>query len=773
MRWLSYAGAAVAAGLAQLAMAAAARAEVFDARFSETVLLAPNGQAGTTVMTWAPDGSNRLFFARQLGQLRMVSDGALKVVGGVAPVYNEAECGLLGLAFDPRFLDNHYLYLFVTVSPAEQQIVRYVLEGNSITDKTVVVAGLPTRGLGHNAGSIGFGPDGKLYWSIGDLDQTAVDVASDLSTLAGKVARVDLDGRAPADNPFVDGDGSNDDRIWARGFRNPFTFTWQPGTGRLWVNTVGGRGYEQIFAPVGGDHAGWSGYENDQPSGYLSPILAYPGQSVVLLLAPDGANRQSGVATFTTQNPHGMHLGNRVTIAGVTDASFDGQAFVSAVDSANAFSIEQAGPDAVSTGGTAEPIDVGNAITGGTFWDSSSVPLDYRGNFFFGDYASGQIARVTFGADGQIASFDAWGKAPGSMIDMAVGPDGDLYYATFQGGFYRVRYNATEPGIVVSSLHVQVPEASQALFSVRLAVAPDEAVTVNVERTAGDADVLVEPSELTFDASNWSVPQAVRVSAAADDDGAEDTAELTLGAAGAASEVVQVRVTDDDPLAVVVSPAAVSLPAESSVDVSVALNGSPTRAVAVAVAVEAGSLLSPSPSTLTFEPGNWSTPRTVTLTEHGSAPFPVMETVTFTGQALLSTELVATIVKAREDGVGGAFPEGGAPDQRAAAGAGGRGGDGGAAGAGSAGGAEGVSAEGGAMGAGAEPGFQGGVSSRDDGRSGAESDCGCRVARPAPLSPVLAAAFGSLASLLARRARRRRSRFTTAPRRAAAQAHRG
>jgi hypothetical protein len=142
------------------------------------------------------------------------------------------------------------------------------------------------------------------------------------------------------------------------------------------------------------------------------------------------------------------------------------------------------------------------------------------------------------------------------------------------------------------------------------------------------------------------------------------------------------------------------------------------------------------------------------------------------GQLRMVNDGALKIVKAREDGVGGSFPEGGAPDQSAAAGAAGRSGDGGAAGASNAGGAEGVGAEGGAMGAGAEPGSQGGVSSRDGGKSGAESDCGCRFARPAPSSPALAA-LGLLASLIGRRARRRGSRSTTRTRRAAARARRG
>lgn len=706
MRNASCLGALLA--LAHCASANVASATVTDPAFSESVHLAGTGMAGTTAMAWAPDGSDRLFYARQNGTLRVYSGGVLWVFASFSPLYASGECGVLGLAFDPNYVVNHYLYVFVTVSAGEQQIIRLTDDGGIGKDPTVIVAGLPTRGGGHNAGGIGFGPDGKLYWSIGDLG-AHIGSADDLSSVASKISRVNVDGSAPLDNPFVDGDGPQDDRIWASGFRNPFTFTWRPSNGELWVNTVGSW-HEQIFTPRAGDNAGWPTYENNQPQGYLAPILAYPTGGETLSIAAGGASRLGGVATFATTAPHSLRLGTGVTVAGVAQAGFNGNGYVSAVPSPTTFSIRQDGPDATSGGGTIVPVDLGNCITGGAFWDSSSVPASYRGNFFFGDYGSLKLARVTFGRDEQVTSFDTWGTSAGSSpIDTAVGPDGDLYYATFAGEVFRIHYDAKAQGIVASQLHMQVSEAGEAVFSVRLAMKPTEPITVTITGKDADSDVTTTADELTFDATNWSIPQAVHVMAAADADADNDVAELTLAAEGLSSEQISVRVIDDDDRAVLVSPSPLTLQAGAKADVSVVLNGRPRSSVTVHVEVEPDSVLSTSSAELVFAPANWAEPQTVTLQAQADGAFPLDEQVTFRERTLLSATLDVAIVEAEVGDAGGADEVGGAggaqpvttPSESA--------------------GAEGISADG---------GYGGALATEKQPRSPDESACSCRV--PAP-----------------------------------------
>ena len=219
-----------------------------DPNFTESVVITDNTNLGSaTGMAWAPDGSNRLFITRKDGQIRIVKNGALNATpfATLSPIFTNSECGLIGICFDPNFVVNHFVYVFVTVSGSEQQIIRYTDSSDIGTAKTIIMPGLPTLGQNHDGGAVGIGPDGKLYWSIGD-NGNGTGVNSDLTVLAAKVGRANLDGSIPNDNPFFDGAGPNNDYIWARGFRNPFTFTFQPGTGKLWVD-ITGNAYEQGY----------------------------------------------------------------------------------------------------------------------------------------------------------------------------------------------------------------------------------------------------------------------------------------------------------------------------------------------------------------------------------------------------------------------------------------------------------------------------------------------------------------------------------------------
>jgi glucose/arabinose dehydrogenase len=642
-----------------------ARGAPLDPRFVETQVL-PSGLPGTTAMAWAPDGSQRLFYTRQLGHVNILDGAALRHFVAVTPTYVTNECGVLGLAFDPAFLSNHFLYVFVTVSNTEQRIVRYVVDGNVAGDATVLVSGLPTRGANHNAGGVGFGPDGKLYWTIGDLGN-GTGAGDDLSLLAAKVARVNRDGSVPEDNPFYDGEGPIDERIWARGFRNPFTFAWQPGSDALWVSSVG-QSAEQIFVTPPGSHAGWSAYENNQAAPFIAPAIAYPTEGDgASLLTPSGATRAGGVASFATQTAHGLRVGERVTVAGVSDASFDGTGFVSAVPTPTSFELAQLGPDASAGGGSVVPLDLGNAVTGGTFWDSSSLPASYRGNYFFGDYVSGNIARVTFGPNQSISSVDLWASTGTKLIDLSVGPDGDLYYATFEGAIYRVRYTAEQQGIVVSSLHVRVAEGDAATFSVRLAQAPAAPMAVSLQRSSGDGDVRVEEAELSFDASNWAVPQTVHVTATADDDAADDGAEVTLSAPGLTDEIVQIRVTDDEQPAIIVSETQVTLTPGSEAELKVQLNGRPASPIALGLELPPGAPVQIEPDELAFDSTTWSTPQATVLRAPADAPIdgePVI--LTLSGRSLIPADVTVRIV-AREpdDANGGIGGVAGQPDATA------------------------------------------------------------------------------------------------------------
>ena len=216
--------------------------------FSESIYVSGSNIGNMTGIDWAPDGSGRLFVIRkggfggmQTAEVRIVQNGTvLATPFATETVYTDSECGLIGMCFDPDFLNNHYVYFFMTVSSSEQRIVRYTDTNNIGTNRTVLVTGLPTVGANHDGGAIGIGNDGKLYWAIGD-NGVGSGANADLTSLASKIGRATRIGTVPADNPFIDGAGPNNDYIWARGFRNPFTFTFQRSTGQLWSDTVGTR----------------------------------------------------------------------------------------------------------------------------------------------------------------------------------------------------------------------------------------------------------------------------------------------------------------------------------------------------------------------------------------------------------------------------------------------------------------------------------------------------------------------------------------------------
>jgi glucose/arabinose dehydrogenase len=528
------------------AMGMPARAASLDSNFSESVYATVGSQV--TGMAWAPDGSNRLFLSRKAGAIEIVKNGAVLATpfAVVSPVVTTSECGLIGICFDPNFMVNGYVYVFATVSTTEQQIIRYKAVGDTGTEKTVLIPGLPTRGANHDGGAVGVGPDGKLYWAIGDLGNgTGVD--GDLTSLAAKVGRANLDGSVPSDNPFVDGPGPNNDYIWARGFRNPFTFNFQDSTGELWVNCVGTL-YEQVFVVRKGDHAGWNDYENNQPSGYITPRIKYRtnGTDTRNLLAGTGALRNGGIVTFTTSVAHGFRQGEKITVAGVADPAFNGAFYVASVPSTTTFTVTQAGPNATSGGGTATTLHQGGCVTGGCFYDSSAVPSAYRGNYFYGDLNSGRVMRATLGAANEVTSVDYFVSGVSQHIDTSVGPDGALYYVTHPGTIYRLAYtNYTAQQLVVSPLNIRMFENGRAAFTVRLARPPVADVMVNVARVAGDPAIsLLSGGSLVFNTSNWATPQVVQLQASLDNDSTNGIAGLAVTSPGLESETVTVHALD-------------------------------------------------------------------------------------------------------------------------------------------------------------------------------------------------------------------------------------
>ncbi len=217
-------------------------------------------------MAFAPDGW--LFYAEQFtGNIRVVTPEGelLEEPFAHVDVALYLEWGLTGLALDPDFETNHYVYAFFTepVDPdtpiGRPVIVRFTEEDGRGVDREVVVDDLPETlpaAPGFNAsGSIHFGPDGFLYASLGDYDTP--QLVQDLSTPEGKMLRVDKEDGSPApQNPLV-GNPEADPRIFAYGFRESFDFAFHPETGQIYGSDNTPVSCEELNLIEAGANYGW------------------------------------------------------------------------------------------------------------------------------------------------------------------------------------------------------------------------------------------------------------------------------------------------------------------------------------------------------------------------------------------------------------------------------------------------------------------------------------------------------------------------------------
>ena len=250
-------------------------AATLPAGFTETQIA--NGLSSPTAMDFAPDG--RLFVCLQGGNLRVIKNGALLPTPFLSlTVDSSGERGLLGIAFDPNFSSNNFLYVYYTVpgSPSHNRVSRFTANGDvAMGGSEVVLLNLDnlSSATNHNGGAIHFGPDGKLYIAVGENANGAN--SQTLANLLGKVLRINSDGTIPTDNPFFNTSGARKE-IWALGLRNPFTFAFQPGTGRLFINDVGQSTWEEINDGIAGSNYGWPTTEGftSNPN-FRSPLFEY------------------------------------------------------------------------------------------------------------------------------------------------------------------------------------------------------------------------------------------------------------------------------------------------------------------------------------------------------------------------------------------------------------------------------------------------------------------------------------------------------------------
>lgn len=363
-----------------------------------------------TTMAFAPDG--RLFVCEKPGRVRVI-----KLVGGtytllttsfvdLSPSGSNAvdainERGLMSVCFDPAFTTNGYVYIYYTTSaaPARNRVSRFTASGDLAVggSEQVIIDFDALPGTVHNGGAMRFGMDGKLYVACGEGSQPGN--SQDTTKLLGKMLRLNADGTVPSDNPNYTTPTTMLGAIVGMGLRNPYTMAIQPGTGLMYVNDVGGGGFEEINSYATGSaptkaNYGWGMPEPNniegpvggqpQPADYRNPIHAYShgvgtaicGSAFYNPAAPTGVAFPS--ATYTGRyffGDYGDYLANTGEIYYIDPANPGTRVpFASAVNRPIAIEIAADGAlwyvarGGIVNGGAGSEADNGSVNTGGSIY---------------------------------------------------------------------------------------------------------------------------------------------------------------------------------------------------------------------------------------------------------------------------------------------------------------------------------------------------------------------------------------------------------------------
>ena len=233
----------------------------------------------------AGDSSNRLFGIEQAGRVHIIEKdkNETEILLDITDKVENAdwEQGLLGLAFHPNYEDNGQFFVTYTVKGLGDEAATLRLS-KFVGDNETVVLDVDQPYVNHNGGHIMFGPDGYLYYGLGDGGKynDAYDHAQNLKTLKGSVLRLNVDGdeyTIPSDNPFVGNDNGYREEIFAYGFRNPWMFGFDRETGDLWLGDVGQDKWEEVNVVISGGNYGWAFREGTNC--FDSPFAHYDGHS--------------------------------------------------------------------------------------------------------------------------------------------------------------------------------------------------------------------------------------------------------------------------------------------------------------------------------------------------------------------------------------------------------------------------------------------------------------------------------------------------------------
>ena len=258
---------------------------------------------GLTNLTQPAAGDDRLFVTEQSGRVfAFPNDEGAREADVFLDIRDRvsdrgSEEGLLGLAFDPAYHEDGYLYVYYSASgPRRSVVARFSLNAErreADPDSELVIMEIGQPFGNHNGGQLAFGPDGFLYVGLGDGGAAGDPQGHgrNRATLLGSILRIDVSGSTaevpytvPRDNPFA-GDSASRPEIWAYGLRNPWRFSFDRETGALWAGDVGQNRVEEVDVVEKGGDYGWKTLEGSRcfspstgcdPTGTVLPVWEYP-----------------------------------------------------------------------------------------------------------------------------------------------------------------------------------------------------------------------------------------------------------------------------------------------------------------------------------------------------------------------------------------------------------------------------------------------------------------------------------------------------------------
>jgi glucose/arabinose dehydrogenase len=364
----------------------------------------PSGFTRVTVATglsqptaFAFKGEKSFVTEKATGSVRIVRpDGSVRPQPYVTVnVSAESERGLLGIAVDPHFATNRFVYLYYTTGPGaldytgspKNRVSRFTSVLGFGTAETILLDNIPSDAGNHNGGDIHFGFDGKLYVAVGDGGQFHDD-AQTLDNLRGKILRINPDGIPPDDNPHKhDLDARRCGRpggprpgsgpckeIYAYGLRNPFRFSFRSFNGSYVIADVGQNTWEELNVLVADGNYGWNGVEGPCP-------------------VPSNPNCDPNTTPYPPQFEFPIHFYNHSGIG-----------------------------------------ETGQTIIGGAFAENgSNYPAPYAGTYFYGDFSANWIHVLTMDPDNKVTNLLDFATLT-QPVAFANGPDGNIYVLSFADG---------------------------------------------------------------------------------------------------------------------------------------------------------------------------------------------------------------------------------------------------------------------------------------------------------------------------------------------------